>query len=110
MNSVEILGLPCISIGISNLDEDHISENDTEFLIESKKEENTYKKIIIRDNKIIGAILIGNIERAGIYHGLIKNKIDISSVKDIILREDFGIIQLPSEYKKHLVVGEGIEV
>ncbi len=110
MNSVEILGIPCISMGASSLDEESASSNNTEFLKEFKKDQKTYKKIIIKDNKIIGAKLIGNIERAGIYHGLIKNKIDISSVKDMILREDFGIIQLPSEYKKHLVIGEGIEV
>ena len=110
MNSVEILGLPCISMGSSSLESEDISENEIEFLKEFKKEPKTYKKIVIKDNTIIGAILIGHIERAGIYHGLIKNKIDISSVKDMLLREDFGIIQLPSDYKKHLVIGEGIEV
>ena len=55
-------------------------------------------------------IMVGNIERAGIYSGLIKNKIDLSGVKKNIFREDFGIIHLPADYKKHLVVGEGIEV
>ena len=54
--------------------------------------------------------MVGNIERAGIYSGLIRNRIDLTGVKDNIFREDFGIIHLPADYKKHLVVGEGIEV
>ena len=69
-----------------------------------------YKKIVIRNSRIIGVILVGNIERAGIYAGLIRNEIDISSVRENISRENFGIIHLPADYKKHLVVGEGIEV
>ena len=54
--------------------------------------------------------MVGNIERAGIYSGLIENRIDLSGTKDSIFRDDFGIIHLPADYKKHLVVGEGIEV
>ena len=41
---------------------------------------------------------------------IISNKIDISDIKDNIAKEDFGIIQLPEGYRKHLVVGDGIEV
>ena len=70
----------------------------------------TYKKIVLLDGKIIGIILEGNIDRAGIYGGLIKNKVDVSGIRENFVKEDFGIIQLPSDYKKHLVTGEGIEV
>lgn len=138
MNSVEILGIPSISMGMSTvktlddifkmpgmsgtrpLEEAHnratrtfgISEEreislGIEVLGELRPEKNLYKKIVVSKNRIIGVIMVGNIERAGIYAGLIKNRIDISSIKESLLREDFGIIQLPSEYRKHLVVGEG---
>ena len=108
MNSVEILGVPSISMGVTNLNMQ--DDNTVEIKKIFKPDQNLYRKIVIKDNKIIGVIMIGNIERAGIYSGLIKNKIDLSGVKENIFREDFGIIHLPSEYKKHLVVGEGIEV
>ncbi len=108
MNSVEVLSIPSISMGMTNINiEDH---EDIEIIKEFMPELNLYKKIVIRKNKIIGLILIGNIERAGIYSGLIKNKIDLSSVKENISKEDFGIIHFPAEYKKHLVIGEGMEV
>ncbi len=108
MNSVEILQIPTISMGLTNIVEER--EKNIEVLKDFNPEKNTYKKVVIRDNRVVGIIMVGNIERAGIYAGLIRNEIDISSVKDNISREDFGIINLPVNYKKHLVIGEGIEV
>jgi len=108
MNSVEILGIPVISMGLSNADGNEIEEIETFKVYNLQKR--IYRKIVIRNNKVIGAILAGAIERAGIYVGLISNKIDISDIKDNIAKEDFGIIQLPEGYRKHLVVGDGIEV
>jgi len=108
MNSVEILKVPSISMGMASAEGG--KEENIEVLKDFNQEKNIYKKIVIRNNKIIGVILVGNIERAGIYAGLIRNEIDISSVRENISKEDFGIIHLPADYKKHLVVGEGTEV
>ena len=107
MNSVELLGIPSISMGITNIGEE---EEGFEVFKYLNADQDLYRKVIIKNNRIIGVILVGNIDRAGIYSGLIRNEIDISSVKENISREDFGIIHLPADYKKHLVVGEGIEV
>jgi NAD(P)H-nitrite reductase large subunit len=108
MNSVEILGIPVISMGLSNIADNTIEQVET-FKVHNPHKK-IYRKIVIRDNKVIGAILAGAIERAGIYAGLIINAIDISDIKDNMAKEDFGIIQLPEGYRKHLVVGDGIEV
>ena len=108
MNSIEILKIPSISMGITNPPED--MQGNIEIIKDFRPEKKMYKKIIIQDGKIIGMILEGNIERAGIYGGLIINKVDISAIRENLAKEDFGIIQLPSDYKKHLVTGDGIEV
>jgi NAD(P)H-nitrite reductase large subunit len=108
MNSIEILGIPSISMGMANAEND--MQKNVKILKDYNNERNFYKKIIVKEDKIIGVIMIGNIERAGIYAGLIKNKIDVSNIIENINREDFGIIQLPLKYRKHMVVGEGIEV
>lgn len=136
MNSVEILDIPVISIGLSNLsgEKELLEELEESKLVDFDKkfynlknisiekfqdmeiykiynpEKNYYKKLVIRNNRIIGAILLGAIERAGIFSGLINNQIDISEIKKNLLKDDFGLIQLPKNYKKHLVIGEGIEV
>ena len=112
MNSVELAGIPTISVGLT----DPSVLEDTERrkrieVLESIEEENTnYKKVVLEDNRIIGVILIGRIDRAGIYTGLIKDKVDISLIKDHLLKDDFGLLSLPKAYRKHLVTGQGIEV
>jgi len=108
MNSIEVLKIPSISMGITNPPED--IRGNIEIIKDFKPEKKIYKKIVILDGKIIGMILEGNIDRAGIYGGLIINKVDVSEIRDNLVKEDFGIIQLPSDYKKHLVIGDGIEV
>lgn len=106
MNSVELAGIPTISFGITN------PQDSEKYEILSKKEQehNFYRKVVLKDNKIVGAIFLGRIERAGIFSGLIKDKIDVSSFKQDLLSDEFGLLVLPAEYRKHLVTGEGIEV
>lgn len=108
MNSIEVLKIPSISMGITNPPED--MQGNIEIIKDFKPEKKIYKKIVIQDGRIIGIILEGNIDRGGIYGGLIINKVDVFEIRDNLVKEDFGIIQLPNDYKKHLVIGDGIEV
>ncbi|MGA1790409.1 MAG: NAD(P)/FAD-dependent oxidoreductase [bacterium] len=112
MNSIEIAHIPTVSVGLTDptLITDPERQKRIEVLQYVREKENIYQKIIIEGNRIIGVILIGKIDRAGIYTGLIKDKTDISSVKDHLLKEDFGLLSLPKAYRKHLVTGQGIEV
>ena len=101
MNSVELCGVSTISVGNS------FAENESYQVLDYfKPEKSVYRKIVLKKGRIIGAIFVGDIERAGIYTGLIKDKIDVSDFKENLLKEDFGLISLPGEYRKHLVTGE----
>lgn len=92
MNSISLFNFPIITMGNS------ISEKG-EFLTDIDKLNRTYKKIILKENKVIGAILMGNIDRAGIYNGIMENKVDVSSFKQELLDEDFSLISVPKKYK-----------
>ncbi len=107
MNSVEICGLPTISVGLTDPQE----ELDEYAVVEKYDRKNmTYRKLVLRDHRLVGAICVGDIGRAGIYTGLIRDRADVSPFKDHLLSGDFGLISLPQAYRKHMVVGEGIEV
>lgn len=106
MNSLELAGVPTISFGIT----DPPPTEGLEILSKIDEEKRFYRKIILRENRIVGAILLGKIERAGIFSGLVKDRIDVSSFKEELLSDEFGFLVLPAEYRKHLVQGEGIEV
>ena len=87
MNSLEFFGLAVISLGIYRIKEEESSFEEIKFLDEKN---NIYKKLIIKDKRLVGAILVGDIKNSGIFLRLIKEKIDISSIKDKLLKENFG--------------------
>jgi NAD(P)H-nitrite reductase large subunit len=107
MNSIEVCGVPTISVGISDPQQgddgyDVIEEYDRQTLV--------YKKLVLRNHLLVGAILIGDIDRAGIYTGLIRDRVDVQPFQKHLLSGNFGLISLPKAYRKHLVVGDSIEV
>ena len=106
MNSVEICNLPSISVGLT----DPAADNGYESLVFQDRRRKIYKKLVLKENRLVGAILIGEIDRAGIFTGLIREGLDVGGIRGNLMRDDFGLISLPKEYRKHLVSGEGIEV
>jgi nitrite reductase (NADH) large subunit len=106
MNSIEVCGVPTISVGLT----DPLEGDGYEVLERYDREAPAYKRLVLRDNRLVGAICIGNVDRAGIYTGLIRDRADVAPFKDHLLAGNFGLISLPRDYRKHLVVGEGIEV
>jgi NAD(P)H-nitrite reductase large subunit len=107
MNSIEVCGMPTISVGLTDPKEDL---DRYEIMEDYDRGALTYKKLVLRSNRLVGAIFIGDIDRTGIYTGLIRDKVDVSPFKQHLLSGNFGLISLPTDYRKHLVVGEGIEV
>jgi len=95
MNSVDFFGFPVISAGFINP-----PEGKTEVL--SKLDGKTYKKFIIRNQAIVGMILVNEVDRAGVILGLMRDKVDIGEFKDHLLQEDFGRIYLPREMRREL--------
>ncbi len=52
-----------------------------------KKDGDSYKKLVTRDDRLVGYILIGNVERAGIYTSLIREKRPLSSIDFDLIKE-----------------------
>jgi NAD(P)H-nitrite reductase large subunit len=106
MNSVELCGIPTISVGLT----DPREGNGFETLESVNEKKGVYKKLVLRDDRIVGALFVGDISRAGVYTGLIKEAVKTGDLKGHLLKESFGLIHLPKDYRKHYVIGEGIEV
>lgn len=105
MNSLDIFGLAAISVGI--IDPGH---RRCEIMEKLEKHRQYYRKIFLMNDRVIGAIFIGEIERAGIITGLIRNKINVAGFKDILLTDDLGIVSLPRAYREKIVSGRPVEV
>ncbi|MBI4972352.1 MAG: NAD(P)/FAD-dependent oxidoreductase [Candidatus Omnitrophica bacterium] len=86
MNSIEFFGLPVVSLGIYKVRE----QNGFEELQVLDEQAGVYKKLILKDNVLVGAILAGNIKNSGVFLKMIRDKINVSSIKDKLLKENFG--------------------
>lgn len=83
MNAIGFFGLHIITAGNSmGIAAD--GEALDEYIDET---ENTYKKLVIRDNKLVGYTLMGDVKRAGIYTGIIKEGLDLGEVDVELLKE-----------------------
>lgn len=94
MNSMPLLGLPIISAGASE------QKEGIRVKTLYKPENNSYKKFYIKGNRLIGYLLIHDVDRAGIYTDLVRNCIDISTFEGSLGEEDFGLITMPKELRK----------
>lgn len=52
----------------------------SEILVEDNSEKNSYKKILIKNNKVIGAVVIGNIKSSPVLKKAIENETDLSGI------------------------------
>ena len=102
MSALKYFGIPIISIGIANPKEDCAYE----ILTKHDPEKNLYKKIVLKDNVIVGMTFVNDIERAGILFHLMKRCANVKKFKQELLSENFGLATLPSSLRKKLYPGE----
>lgn len=82
-STMNFLGIPSMSLGDVNAED---PDAETEIL-ETKE---SYKKIIHKNGRIIGAVLQGDLAYGGILQQLIARKIDISKVKKPVFDIDYS--------------------
>ncbi|NLX59448.1 MAG: NAD(P)/FAD-dependent oxidoreductase [Phycisphaerae bacterium] len=109
MNSIEICDVPTISIGRTTVC-DNCSDEGCEVLVRRDAKQGIYKKVVLREGRMVGVILVGEIDNAGIFAGLIERQLNVEALKPLLLSSEFGLLSLDSEYRKHMVSGPGIEV
>lgn len=74
-NSMSLCGLASVSFGLAN-------PPDESYTILVEEDRSNYKKFVLKEGRIVGAILQGDITGAGVVGSLIGNKIDINGVKN----------------------------
>lgn len=102
MNSLEFFGLPTVSLGMIRLRDPQGYEE----LQMTDAKANIYKKVILKDNILLGAVFVGSVNNSGLFLRLIREKIDVSSFKDKLLHDNFGypdIIDFVKD-KEHIYV------
>ena len=91
MSSLKYFGIPVVSVGLANPKEDPTLE----VLVKFEPEHNLYKKLVLKNNVIVGMTLVNSIERAGILYYLMKNAINVKRFKQQLLADDFSWAAFP---------------
>jgi NAD(P)H-nitrite reductase large subunit len=85
LNSTEIAGLPIISAGLVH---PHSSQN----TVYTDGRGENYRKLIFDQDSLVGMIFIGDVNRAGVYTNLIRNRIPLGTRKDELIREVLSVL------------------
>jgi NAD(P)H-nitrite reductase large subunit len=90
MNALKYFGVNIVSAGM-------VSPPDDSYEVLIKRGDGIYKKVIIKDGKIQGLVLAGDIEKAGIIYNLMKDRINVAAFKETLVADDFGLASLPEK-------------
>ncbi|MCL6448403.1 MAG: FAD-dependent oxidoreductase [Armatimonadetes bacterium] len=85
MNSVSFFGVPVVSLGV--FDPEAESEGGYEVKVRKNPEANIYQKLVFKENRLKGAVFIGDLGYCGAVKDLIKTQMLAGIIKDSILEE-----------------------
>jgi NAD(P)H-nitrite reductase large subunit len=102
MSTLKYFGTPIVSVGLANPKED----STLEILVKHDAEKNVYKKLILKENVIVGLTFVNDIERAGILFYLMKNHVNVKKFKKELLGETFGLAMLPATLRRKMNLEE----
>jgi len=100
MSSLKYFGIPLVSIGLANPKDDPTLE----VLVKQDTENNVYKKLVLKNNVIVGMTLVNCIDRAGILFNLMRSQVNVKKYKQDLLRDDFGWAVLPVTLQRKMNV------
>ena len=93
MNTIKYYGVKLVSAGF-------VEPPDDSYEVIRETHNNIYRKIILKDGKLVGLVFAGDIEMSGIIYNLMKDGIDVSEFKETLVSDDFGLTSLPEEIRK----------
>ncbi len=64
---------------------DFADGDDREDIVFRDPARGVYKRLVLQDNKVIGAVMYGDTADGGWFHGLIKDKTDIAEMRDTLI-------------------------
>ncbi|MCL2036974.1 MAG: FAD-dependent oxidoreductase [Oscillospiraceae bacterium] len=88
MNAIGFFGMKVITAG------NYIGE------VYSQESENAYKRLFFSDNRLNGYIIIGEVEKAGIYTALIRDGTPLDSIDFRLICENPGLMAFTKDVRK----------
>ena len=95
MNSIgNFIGFPAMSMGVTHPDECSYVEEECHFQEIKTRSENTYKKLILKNGCIVGAIFVGQTQKCGIMTELLRKQVDVSDFVGVLVSKNLNFMDL----------------
>jgi len=102
MNSIgNFIGFPAMSMGVTHPGECSYAEADC--VIEEIKDRtrNTYKKLILKNGCIIGAIFVGQTQKAGILTTLMRKQVEVTEFVPALMSKNLSFMDILPILRRH---------
>lgn len=76
---LKVTGINLFSVG------NFLGDSDCEFVLFRDLEQKNYKKLVLKNNRIAGAVLYGDTTEGAWYHQLLEDKTDISAMRSLLI-------------------------
>ncbi|MDO8532293.1 MAG: FAD-dependent oxidoreductase [Dehalococcoidia bacterium] len=73
----------------------------------AREKPDAYKKLVIRDHKLIGFVMAGEIEQSGVLFNLLREQTDVRSFEGRLADWDFSMASLPRDLRGAWIGGPG---
>lgn len=94
-NSIgNFIGVPAISMGLTYAETCSTCEAGESFQEIKTRTKESYKKLVLKNGRLVGAILVGQTQKAGLYQVLLKKKIDVSDFIPVLISRNLNFMDL----------------
>ena len=90
-----VLAIVFISAGLTNP-----PDGGLEVLGRLEPERNLYRKLVLKRGRLVGYVLVGEVRRAGLLTGLIRDAVDVGGFREKLLSSGLGYLDLPEELRR----------
>lgn len=101
-NSTVFLGLPVMSAGLA------IQDQNDEFDVLTKEYGLSYRKLVIKNDRLVGMIAVADIAGAGMLTGLMRDGVDVRGLERKMLDGTLRLIDLPTELLEQRLDGRSM--
>lgn len=85
LNALEVAGVPTAVIGLT------LPPPGNDCQVWQGRRGNTYRKLVFQGDRLVGALLVGDLEGAGVYAGLIRKQAPLGDLKDSLISPRAGL-------------------
>jgi len=102
MNSIgNFIGFPAMSVGVTHPDECSYVDEECRFEEIRHRTKNTYKKIILKNDCIVGAIFVGQTQKTGILTTLMRRQVNVAEFIPALMSKELNFLDILPILRRH---------